>query len=80
MYKQLLPEHVRTSPSCMNIGNFYKIKVTTQKTLALKLCSILDFHSEYYIPEIKKLYFHFPHVHICGENYCACKRHDMFVS
>ena len=44
----------------MNIEIFDKGKVTTHKSLVLKSCSIMDFHSEYYIPVIEKrfLIFH----------------------
>ena len=47
LHKQLLPEHIKTCPSCTNIENLDKRKVTTWKILVLKSCSILDFHSEY---------------------------------
>ena len=46
----------------------------------MKSCSILDFHSEYYIPEIEILVFHYPHVYIFGRNKCEGKQHDIFVS
>ena len=64
----------------MNIENVKKVKVTTWKSLVLKSCSILDFHSEYYIPENKQLAFHLPHVYILGKYHCASKQYEMFVS
>ena len=33
--KQLFPEHGKTCPSCMNIENIWKRKVTTQKIIVL---------------------------------------------
>ena len=63
----------------MNIDNVEEGKFTTRKSLVLKLCSILDFYSEYYIPEIEKLAFRLPHVYFLGENHCLGKRHDIFV-
>ena len=51
----------------MNLENVKKGKVTTRKILVLKSCSILDLHSEYYIPDIEKLNFHLTHVYILGE-------------
>ena len=62
--KQLFPEHVKPCPSCTNTENVNKEKVTTWKSLVQKSCGILDFHSEYNIPEIKTLAFNLPHVYI----------------
>ena len=33
--------------------------------------SIVDFHQDFYIPEIQKLAFHLPHVHILGTHKCG---------
>ena len=55
--KQILPENFKTCPSCMNIENVEKVKFTTRESLVLKLCSILDFHSKYYIPAIENRIF-----------------------
>ena len=74
-----MPENVKTCPSCMNIENIEIGKVTTQKSLVLKSCIILDFHSEYYIPAIGKLAFYLPHVYIFGGGRCSGKQHEMFV-
>ena len=41
----------------MNIENVEKVKVAIQKRFVLKACSILDFHSEYYILEIENWIF-----------------------
>ena len=41
----------------MNIENIEKIKLTTQTIPVLKLCIIMDFHSDYYIPETEKQCF-----------------------
>ena len=51
----------------MNIENIEKVKVTTRKIPVLKSCSILDFRSEYYIPEIEILAFHLPYDYIFGK-------------
>ena len=40
----------------------------------------MDFNSEYFIPEIENLAFHFPHVYILGKKHCEGKQHDIFVS
>ena len=80
LHKQLLPDHGKTCPFCTNTENVEKEKVTTWKILVLSSCSILDFHSEYYIPEIKILAFHLPHVYILGVNHCAGKKHAIFAS
>ena len=45
LHKQLLTEHVKTFPSCINIQNFEKGKFTTRKGLVLKSCIIVDFYS-----------------------------------
>ena len=39
---------------------------------------ITDFHTSFYIPEIQKLAFHLPHVHIMGTNYCGNTRRESF--
>ena len=63
----------------MNIENPEKGKFTARKSTVLRSCSILDFHLEYYIPEIENLNFHLPHAYIIGKNNCAGKQHDIFV-
>ena len=78
--KQLLPGHGKTYPSCTNIENSENGKVSTRKSIVLKSCSILDLHSEYYIPAIEKLAVHLPHVYILGVNNFSSKRNDIFVS
>ena len=45
---------------------------------------VSDFHTSFYIPDIQKLDFHLPHVHILGKNNCsemqctALKRRGLF--
>ena len=80
LHKNILPEHGKICPSFINMENYWKGKVTTQKSLLLKSCIILDFHSEYYIPEIEKLASHLPHVYILGKDNFADKQNDTFVS
>ena len=62
----------------MNPEIFKKGRVTPQNSLVLKYCSILDFNSEYFIPEIEIMGFNLPHVYILGGDHCAGKRHDFF--
>ena len=66
-HTQLFPDHGKICPSWMNLEFFEKGTFTTRKSLLLKSCIILDFHSEYYIPDIGKLAFHLPHVYILGK-------------
>ena len=46
--------------------------------------TISDFHTSFFIPAIKKLAFHLPHVRILGTNHCgemqrtAFKRRELF--
>ena len=54
LHKHLLPENGKTCPSCMNLVNSDKGKVTTRKILVLKSCSIMYFHSGYYTLEVEK--------------------------
>ena len=39
---------------------------------------ISDFHTSLYIPEIQKLAFHLPHVHLIGTNNCGSTRCEEF--
>ena len=57
LQKELLPEHVKTYNSCINIENVDKVKVTTRKSIVLKYYSFMDFHSEYHTQEIENLSF-----------------------
>ena len=40
--------------------------------------TISDFHTSFYIPAIKKLAFHLPHVGILGTNHCGEMRRTAF--
>ena len=40
--------------------------------------SIADFHTSFYIPEIKKLVLHLPYVRILGTNHCGNTCHEEF--
>ena len=59
-------------------------KIYTRKELVMMETSISDFHKSFYIPAIKKLAFHLPHVRILGTNHCgemrrtAFKRRELF--
>ena len=46
-------------------------KLYTRKELLVVERYIADFHTSFYIPEIKKLAFHLPHVHIIGTSHCG---------
>ena len=50
-------------------------KIYTGKYLVIMESSIVEFHQDFYIPEIKKLAFHLPHVCIIGTHKCSntCK-------
>ena len=47
---------------CFNIYHLIKTKIYTRKELVMMETSIADFHKSFYIPAIKKLAFHLPHV------------------
>ena len=59
-HKQLLTQHGKICPSFINLENYEEVNFTTQNILTIKPYSFLDFHSEYYIPEIEELIFHLP--------------------
>ena len=40
--------------------------------------TISDFHTSFYIPDIQKLAFHLPHVHILRTNHCGELRRTSF--
>ena len=62
----------------MNIKNIH------QKRASYDEYKNYDFHTSFYIPAIRKLAFHLPHVHIIGTNHCgemrrtAFKRRELF--
>ena len=60
-------------PDTVTPANLY-----TRKELAMMEKYITDFHTSFYIPEIKKLEFQLPHVRILGPNHCGNKRHEAF--
>ena len=49
-------------------------KLYTRKELVTTEHSIADFHTSFYIPEIKKLAFHLTNVRILGNNHCGNTR------
>ena len=59
-------------------------KIYTRKELVMMETTISDFHTSLYIPVIKKLDFHIPHVRILGTNNCgamlctAFKQRELF--
>ena len=53
------------------ISSVTTVKVYTQKELVLLETLISEFHSKYYIPEIKNLAFHLPPVGILRMNHCG---------
>ena len=46
----------------------------TRKYLGMMDTSIADFHTSLYIPSMKNLEFHLPHVRILGINHCGNTR------
>ena len=46
----------------------------TRAELFTMKSSIVDFHRDFYIPEIQKLVFQLPHVHIIGTHHCGNMR------
>ena len=46
-------------------------KIYTRKDLVIVKISIDDFHTSFYIPEIKNLVFHISHVLILETNHCG---------
>ena len=53
-------------PATVTPAKLYNIK-----ELVMMETYISDFHTSFYIPEIKKLACHLPHVHILGTNHCG---------
>ena len=59
-------------------------KIYTRKELVMMETTIYDFHTSFYIPSLRKLAFHLPHVRILGTNHCgemrrtALKRRELF--
>ena len=53
-------------------------KIYTQKEIVLLENLISEFHNKYYIPEIQKLAFHLPHVHIPGMHHCGKEIREAF--
>ena len=53
-------------------------KIYTRKKLVMTETTISDFHTSFYIPAIKKLAFHLPHVRILGSNHCGEMRRTAF--
>ena len=46
-------------------------KLYPRKQLVIMESSIVDFNQDFYIPVIKELEFHIPHVRILGMNHCG---------
>ena len=53
-------------------------KIYTRKQLVMMETTISNFHTSFYIPEIKKLAFHIPHVQILGTNHWGDSRRTAF--
>ena len=59
-------------------------KIYTRKEFVMMETTISDFHTSFYIPSIKQLVFHLPHVRILRTNHCgelrrtAFKRRELF--
>ena len=64
----------------MNMENVEKLKVTTQNSLALKSCSIMDFRYDCYTSAIEILDIRLPHSYILGINHFGGKKNEIFLS
>ena len=53
-------------------------KIYTRKGLVMMEKTISDFYTIFYIPSIKKLAFHLPHVRSLGTNHCGAMRRTAF--
>ena len=53
-------------------------KIYTRKELVMRETTISDFNTSFYIPDIQKIAFCLPHVHILGKNHCGAMRHTAF--
>ena len=53
-------------------------KIYTRKELVMMKTTISVFHTSFYIPAIRKLAFHLPHVRILGTNHCGKMRRTAF--
>ena len=53
-------------------------KQYTRKDLVMMDISTADFNTSFYIPEIKKLEFHLPHVRVLGTNHCSNTLREAF--
>ena len=69
----------KTRPLCMNLENVEKGKVTTQKMLVLKPCSILDFIQNIIFQKLKIRLLFATYLHP-WKNHFSGKRHGVFVS
>ena len=53
-------------------------EIYTRKELVIMEITISNFHTSFYIPEIKKLEFHIPHIQILGTNQCGDSHQTAF--
>ena len=53
-------------------------EIYTRKELVMMETEISDFNTRFYIPAIKKLAFHLPHIRIFVTNHCGAMRHTDF--
>ena len=63
---------------CTDISSVTHRKLYTKNYLVLLETSILDFHEKYNTPEIQKLVFYLPHMHILGIHHCGKELHEEF--
>ena len=60
--------------------NVTPAKLYIREEIIMMETYIADFHTIFYIPEIKKLVFHLPNVLILGTNHCGNTRREAFKS
>ena len=58
--------------------NYRKGTIRTRKEQTLLTRPIGIFHRDFFVPMLKKLAFHFPHVIMLGKNYCGRMRKEAF--
>ena len=61
-----------------DIASVKSTKIYTRKELMMMERTISNFRTSFYIPEIQKLVFQIPHVHILGTNNCGDSRWTAF--
>ena len=68
----ITPKDKKISHKCKQESSTEKsTKIYTRKEIVMMETTISDFHTSFYIPDIQRLDFQLPHMHIIGTNNCA---------